>query len=64
MRKFLFGFDEKHSYVDLSDPSRQQAIRESDYQQDADAGSRVLRVKGKVSPPVLSIKAITTKERI
>jgi hypothetical protein len=50
--------------VDLSDPSRQQAIRESDYQQDADAGSRVLRVKGKVSPPVLSIKAITTKERI
>lgn len=40
----------KGVYVDLSDPSRQKAMREAEYQSRLNAESKVLRVSGKTKP--------------
>ena len=50
-------------FVDIEDLTRKRAIRESEYQQQADADSHILRVSGKVPQPVKRITAPTSRER-
>lgn len=52
-------------FVDVDDYSRKQAIREAEYQQSADAGSKVLRVSTKtIYGPHRYLPGVVVYERV
>lgn len=51
-------------YVDVEDYKRQRVIREAEYQAAVDAGSKVLRVRGKVPEPVRRVTGLTEIVRV